>query len=128
MGPCEAPEGTSTKVSSAKGHFCACPIKALRGKILHTRNRHLRNHRGFSVAFSNGLSVAFSNAISLFSGIFRRIITFPVDVPRICPMDFQWYSPVEFHVCDFRCVISCPEQRDLRSPAVFLCFCYFVYV
>ena len=34
---------------------------------------------GFSVAFSNGLSVAFSNGISLFSGIFQRIVTFPVD-------------------------------------------------
>ena len=32
-----------------------------RGRRLHTRNRHLRNHRGLSVAFSNGLSVALSN-------------------------------------------------------------------
>ena len=23
MGPCEAPEGTNTKVASARGHFCA---------------------------------------------------------------------------------------------------------
>ena len=37
----------------------------LRGKILHTRNQHLRNHRGLSVAFSHGLSVAFSNGVSL---------------------------------------------------------------
>ena len=25
MGPCEAHEGTNTKVTSAKGHFCAYP-------------------------------------------------------------------------------------------------------
>ena len=43
-----------------------------RGNILHTRNQHLRKHRGFSVACSNGFSVAFSTAISLFSGIFQR--------------------------------------------------------
>ena len=30
-----------------------------RGKRLHTRNQHLGNHRGSSVAFSNGFSVAF---------------------------------------------------------------------
>ena len=35
-------------------------MKMPRGKILHARNRHLRNHRGFSVACSDGLSVACS--------------------------------------------------------------------
>ena len=39
------------------------------GKILHTRNQHLRNRPGFPVAFSNGCSVACSNGISHFSGI-----------------------------------------------------------
>ena len=38
------------------------------GKILHTRNRHLRIHRRLSVAFSNGLRAAFSNIVSPFSG------------------------------------------------------------
>ena len=37
------------------------PITSCRGKILHTRNQHLRNHSGFPVAFSNGLSAAFPN-------------------------------------------------------------------
>ena len=55
-------------------------LRLRRGKILHTRNRHLRNHRGLSVACSNGCSVAFSNRLSLFSGIFQRIDTSPVDV------------------------------------------------
>ena len=37
-------------------------------KIAHQKNRHLRNHRGFSAACSNGLSVAFSNRCSLLRG------------------------------------------------------------
>ena len=38
---------------------------------MHTRNRHLGNHRGLSVAFSNGigLSVVYSSEMSLLSGI-----------------------------------------------------------
>ena len=36
-------------------------IIIIRGKRLHTRNRHLGNHRGFSVASSNGYSGTFSN-------------------------------------------------------------------
>ena len=35
-----------------------------RGKRLHVRNQHLRNHRRFPVACSNGLSAAFSNGYS----------------------------------------------------------------
>ena len=35
----------------------------LRANILHTRNQHLRNHRGSPVAFPNVLSAAFSNEI-----------------------------------------------------------------
>ena len=49
-----------------------------RGSILHTRNRHLGNHPGSSVAFPNGLSVACSQVISCVSGMFQRMITFPV--------------------------------------------------
>ena len=52
-----------------------------KGKISHTRNQHLRNHRGFSVAFSNELS--------LVSDMFQRIHTFPVDFHWNYPMDFQ---------------------------------------
>ena len=32
MGPCEAPKGTNTKVTSAKGHFCAYPSRGSRSK------------------------------------------------------------------------------------------------
>ena len=32
---------------------------------MHTRNRHLRNHRGLSAVFPNGFSVACSNETSL---------------------------------------------------------------
>ena len=65
-----------------------------RGKRLHTRNQHLRNHRGFSVAFSDGCSVSFSNGISWFSRSFQRIVT--------CPADFTGISQWMFSVC-FQC-------------------------
>ena len=45
--------------------FCLLRSTKLGGKLLHTRDRHLRTHRGFPVALSNGLSVACSNTISL---------------------------------------------------------------
>ena len=48
-------------------------------EILRTRNRHLRDHRGFPVAFSNGLSAAFSDESSTFGGVLQRIVTSPVD-------------------------------------------------
>ena len=54
-------------------------LRVTRGTILHARNRHLRNHRGCSVAFSNGFPVAFPNGIPLFCGIFKRIVTCPVN-------------------------------------------------
>ena len=57
--------------------------------ILHNRNRHLRSDRGLSVACSHGCPVAFSNTISMFSGIFQRIATCPVDCYWNCPMDFS---------------------------------------
>ena len=60
-----------------------------RGKILHTRNQHLRNHSGFSVACSNACSVACSNGISLVNGVFQRIVTFPVDFHWNCPNGFS---------------------------------------
>ena len=75
------------------------------GNILHTRNQHIRNHRRFPVTFSNGCSVAFSNGISLVSGMFQRIVTFPVDFHWNCPMDCQRHFPLTFHVCDFWCVM-----------------------
>ena len=53
------------------------PLKSRqhRGERLHTRNQHLRNHRGFSVIFSNG-----------FSGIFQHKFT------------SQWYCPNDCHL------------------------------
>ena len=73
------------------------------GRRLHTRNRHLGNHRGCSVAFSDGLSMAFSNGFSCFclSGLFQRIVTSPVDICWKCPTDLQWHLPMEFHFCEF---------------------------
>ena len=106
-----------------------------RGKRLYTRDRHLRIHRGFSVAFSNGCSLAFFNAISLVSCIFQRIVIFPEDVHWNCPMAFQWHFPVDFHVCDSWCEILCPDlgsrpgrdakgaARDRPSWARLACFC-----
>ena len=65
-----------------------------RGKILHTGNRHLRNHRGFSVAWANGLSVACSNIIVRVSGMFQRIVTCPVDLllelSNVCSVAFSY--------------------------------------
>ena len=86
--------------------------------VLHTRSQHLRTHRGFSVAFSNGCSVAVSNGSSLLSGIFQRIVTFPVDLYWNSPMDVHCHFPMEFHFCDFWCVIFVPEMftRSFGSP------------
>ena len=63
------PASQSTRTTSAcafadaknKAVAPLCIAWSFRGKRLHTRNRHLRNHRGFSVAFAKGFSVAFSN-------------------------------------------------------------------
>ena len=71
--------------------------------MLQSRHRHLRNRRGFSVAFSNGLSVVFSSGISLDSGVVRRTVTFPVDFPGMLPMDRRCHVPMVFHSCDFWC-------------------------
>ena len=51
---------------------------------------------------------------SLVSGIFQRIVTFPVDNYWKFPMDFQWRFPMELHFCDFWCVIFCPERQISR--------------
>ena len=85
-------------------------FRVCRGKRLHARNRHLRNPRGFSVAFFNGNS--------LFSVISQRIVTCPVDFYWNGPMDFQWHFPTEFHFCEFWCVICCPDSRlfSAQSP------------
>ena len=91
------------------GAGAAADRRDFRGKILHTRNRHLRNHRGLSAAFSNGFSVAFANGISHVSGISQRIVTCPVDCYWSCPMDFQWHFQMDFHCCEIWCVIVCPD-------------------
>ena len=63
----------------------ACPGPVCGDKILHTRNQHLRNPRGFSVAFSNGCSIGFSNELSLVRGISRRILLFASGLsPEVC--------------------------------------------
>ena len=57
--------------------------------------------------------MAFSNGISLASGIVQRIVTDLVDINWNRPMDVQWHFPMELHICDFWCVIFCPEPDDL---------------
>ena len=59
-----------------------------RDNILHTRNRHLRTHPGWSVAVSSGFSAVFSDGSSLFNGMFHRIDTFPVDFTGISRWTF----------------------------------------
>ena len=48
----------------------------------------------FAVVFSKGLSL------------------FPLDFNWTCPMDCQWHFPMECHMCDFWCVICCPELQS----------------
>ena len=58
---------------------------------------HLRNTRGCSVACANGLSMVVSHMIALVSGMFQRIVTFPVDVHCNYPMNVQWHVPMKLH-------------------------------
>ena len=92
--------------------------KTNRGERLCTGNRHLRNHRGFSVAFSSGFSVAFSNGISLFSGIFQRFVPCPVDCYWNYPMIVQWHFPMDLFLFDCWCVTFCPGQNTRRTQQV----------
>ena len=90
-----------------------------------TKECDLRNHFGVSVAFSNGCSVAFSNGSSHVSGMFQRIVTFPMDCHWKCPMDVQRQFPIEFHLCYFWRVIVCPV---CVCVCVFVCVCLCVCV
>ena len=72
--------GRRRQVRRAQRHDALHVPREPRGKRLHTRNRHLGNPRGFSMASPNGLSAAFSSGISLVSGISQRIATCPVNV------------------------------------------------
>ena len=72
-----------------------------RGKLLHTRNQHLGNHRGLSVAFSNGFEwqvpkeVHFSVVCS--KGLSLAQWNSPGIVQWMCTCTCQW---------NFTCVIS----------------------
>ena len=39
----------------------------------------------------------------------------PVDFHWNCPMDVQWYFPMECHFCDFWCAIFCSAKRSSPS-------------
>ena len=67
-----------------------------RGKILHTRNQHLRNYRGLSVACSNGL--------------FQPILS--------C----QWYFPNDWKIPLFQIPVrSFEKPLSLRLGTAFFC-------
>ena len=53
------------------------------------------------------LAVAFSNGCSLFSGMFQRIVTFPVDFHWNFPMDVQWHFPMKVHLCTYVFIVAC---------------------
>ena len=104
----------SSQRLSASSAVPAAPAEGLGSKRLHTRDRHLGNHCGLSVAFSNGFSVAVSSGCSLVSYMFQRLVTFPVDFHWKFPMDVRWHFPTGFHFCDFWCVICSQEGRRGR--------------
>ena len=90
--------------------------RSTRDDRLHTRNRHLRKRRGFSVAFSNGLSVTVCNTCSFVSGMFQRIVTFPVDDHWNCPMDTRRNFATELYVCEFLVCNMLPQSMaNLRT-------------
>ena len=80
-----------------------------REKELHTSNRHLRNHLGCSVAFSNRFCVACSNKLSPFSCLSPNGCRFSSGFTgnsNGCSVAFS--SDVLFR--EFWCVIFCPES------------------
>ena len=97
-----------------------------RGKILHTRNQHLRTHRGLSMACSNGLS---------FQWIFNCQWYFPKDSHFSqcccfwnCPTGCPWHFPTGFHFCDFRCVFVCPDRRSTRNIYTHIYIYIYIYI
>ena len=62
----------------------------------------------------DGCSVIFSSIILFASGIFKRVVTFPVDFHWNCPMDFQWHFPMELHFSEFWCVRFWPGIWQAR--------------
>ena len=74
-----APYVRASSLPRASGRLTRTRLMDARGKEMHARNNHLRNHRGFSVACSNGCSVAsslsavLSKGLSLVQWIFTRI-------------------------------------------------------
>ena len=67
-------------------------------------------------AFSNGLSVAFSNAISLFSGIFQRNVTCPVDLTGIVRFSVACSNGISL-LCEIWRVIFRPESLHAAPVA-----------
>ena len=95
------------------GHGVERQHEKPRGKRLHTGYQHLRNLRGFSVAFSNGSSVARSNGISL-SVVCSEGLSL---VQQSCTGSFQWISSGIFQ-WNFTFVLSgvkCFALKTARS-------------
>ena len=68
-----------------------------RGKRLHARSRHLENHRGSSVAFSNACSVAFSSGCSLCQWHVPKDCRFPSGCLLELSSGLQGHLQVEFN-------------------------------
>ena len=93
---------------------CSTGSDTSRGKLLHLRNRHLGNHRGFSVALFNGFPVTISNACSLVNDMFQRIVTFPVDVHwNGCSLELS--NGFKIRICSLEWMLTgtyCTSERN----------------
>ena len=89
----------------------ACPS----GKRLHTRNRHLRNRSGSSVAFSNGFPVACSNGCSLVQWRVSKDCRLFSGFRWSLSMNVQWHFPIGLHFCEFWCAAVCPDSLCPRA-------------
>ena len=64
------------------------------------------------MALPHGCSVIFPNKLSYVSGIFRRIVTFPVDFQLKFPMDCQWQFPMDVQLS----VLACHPLPRAKRP------------
>ena len=115
-------------LSWAPESLAECPRRCpSRGKRLHTRNRHLRNHRGFQwhlpldvqqyFPTEFHLSVVLPKGLSLFQWISLELSN-----------GLQWHFPMDFHFCDLWCEIFCPDPRPARMIIIIIIIIISYYV